>query len=122
MLHAQGGPDASISLDSRGERTGTNPQTLSPCACSRSGSWRPEPTYGSWLTIRRPLTCSSPTSLSQRLAGLVEKPPLLAPRACRGLDVHRFDGLRVLRVTCPSSAGRGSISSQGCLSCRPFAM
>ena len=66
----------------------------------------------------RPLRCYSPTLLSQRFAGLVEDPPLLAPGACRGLNVHRFDGRRALRVTTPRGVGWGSLSSQCCLSCR----
>ena len=40
--------------------------------------------------------CNILTFLSQRLAGLLEKSSVLAPRACRGLDVHRIDGREVL--------------------------
>ena len=64
----------------------------------------------------------NPTLLSQRLAGVVENLSLLAPGTCRDLDVHRFDGRRVLCVTVPVSAGWGSLSSQCFLSHRPFAM
>ena len=103
-----------------GARQPSNPHTSH--ACSRSESWLPEPTHRSCLTLIRPLMCYSPRPLSQRLASLVENPLLLTPGACRGLDVHRFDGRRALRVTTPCSVGWGSLSSQCCLSCRPFVM
>lgn len=104
-----------------GREPGQTLQTLAPCACSRSRSRPPEPTCRPCLTIRRPMRGSSLAALlGQRLAGLVEHPPLLAPRACRDFHVHRVDGRSVLRVTCLGSTVRSCCSM--CSSCRLLAM
>ena len=109
-----------------GDEPGQTHQTLTPCACSRSRSWLPEPAYRSLQSIREPMRGSSLAPLGQRLAGLVEDPPLLAPQACRGLGVHRIDGLRVLCVIrrdgAAVSCSSRCCSSRCCSSQRHLAM
>ena len=115
-------------LDARAVAEGvarTNPQTLAPHACPRSRAWPAEPAHRWRFAFHRPVRCNSLAPLSQRLAGLLEEPSLLTPRARPNrVDVHRFGVRRVhLGVTQPSGTAVLSScwASCCCCCCCPFA-